>query len=101
MSGKRVPSDALRLARRAWLAGRPVDMGALAEELGVGRATLYRWVGSKEKLLGEVVWSVAADTWEHALAASRGRGPDYVAEAIERYLRAAIDSPALRRFVEQ
>jgi len=47
------PLDALRLARRRWLAGERIDMGALARELGVSRATLYGWVGSREKLIGE------------------------------------------------
>jgi hypothetical protein len=35
------PLDALGLARRRWLAGERLDMGALAKELGVSRATLY------------------------------------------------------------
>src|SRR5690242_2266002 len=51
------PVDALALARRRWLAGERLDMGALAKELGVSRATLYSWVGSRERLIGEVIWS--------------------------------------------
>src|SRR5205807_2768592 len=50
------PVDALRLARDAWLHSRRLDMGALAAELGTSRATLYRWVGTRERLLGEVAW---------------------------------------------
>jgi AcrR family transcriptional regulator len=76
-------------------------MGALASELGTSRATLYRWVGSKERLLGEVLWSLAEDSFREALAASSGSGPDYVTEVIERYMRAAVDFPPLRRFIEQ
>jgi AcrR family transcriptional regulator len=95
------PLDALRLAREAWMEGRPLDMGALAEELGTSRATLYRWVGSKERLLGEVAWSLARATFDEARAASRGSGPGYVADVIERYLRSALDFAPLRRFVER
>ena len=48
-------------------AGR-IDMSALADELGVNRVTLYRWVGSRDRLLVEVVWSLARET-----LADRGR----------------------------
>ena len=56
--------DAFKLARRWFLAGRRIDMSALADELGVNRVTLYRWVGSREQLLVEVVWSVPRRTLE-------------------------------------
>ncbi len=52
------PIDALRLARRTILDGRRLDMQALAAELGVNRVTLYRWVGSRDDLLVEVLWSM-------------------------------------------
>lgn len=101
LSGDRVtPLDALDLARRHWLAGRSIDMGALAGELGTSRATLYRWVGSKERLLGEVLWSAAEESWDEALEASTGSGPAFIAAATERYMRAALDFKPLRRFVE-
>src|SRR5947207_13651684 len=58
------PLDAFRLARRKFLAGERIDMGGLADELGVNRVTLYRWAGSRAQLLVEVVWSVAARTLE-------------------------------------
>src|ERR1700759_3697415 len=51
--------DALRAGRRKFLAPERLDMSALAEELGVNRVTLYRWVGSRAKLLVEAVWALA------------------------------------------
>ncbi len=54
------PLDAFRLARRKFLAAERIDMSALAEELGVNRVTLYRWVGSREQLLVEVIWSLGS-----------------------------------------
>ena len=70
------PLDALELARRHWLAGERIDMGALARELGVSRATLYSWVGSKERLLGEVIWSFAeAGVRQARERPPRGPGP--------------------------
>jgi AcrR family transcriptional regulator len=95
------PLDALRLARGRWLAGERLDMGALARELGISRATLYSWVGSKERLLGEVIWSFAEPAMGEARAAARGSGPHYVTEVIERYMAGAIAFPPLRRFIGQ
>ena len=37
-------------------------MSAMAVELGVNRVTLYRWVGSREQLLVELVWALAERT---------------------------------------
>jgi AcrR family transcriptional regulator len=54
--------DAFRLARRTFKAGNRVDMQALAHELDVDRATLYRWVGSREQLLTEILWSLLEPT---------------------------------------
>jgi AcrR family transcriptional regulator len=95
------PLDALQLARETWMEGRPLDMGVLADQLGTSRATLYRWVGSKERLLGEVAWSLAESNYDDARAAAHGTGPDYVADVISRYLHSALDFQPLRRFVER
>jgi AcrR family transcriptional regulator len=95
------PLDALRLARERWLADGRLDMGGLATELGVSRATLYRWVGTRERLLGEVLWSFAEGAIRDARAAARGSGPAYLADSIERYMRAASEFAPVKHFVEQ
>jgi AcrR family transcriptional regulator len=53
------PLDALKVARRRFLQGERVDMSSVADELGVSRVTLYRWVGSRGDLLGEVMGTLA------------------------------------------
>ena len=95
------PLDALAAARERWLAGERLDMGDLAAELGTSRATLYRWVGSKERLLGEVLWSVAERAFARARRDARGTGAAYVADTTELYLSASIGFAPLRRFLEQ
>jgi AcrR family transcriptional regulator len=101
LSGERAtPLDALRLAREMWLESGGLDMGKLASRLGTSRATLYRWVGSKERLLGEVLWSAAESTWEQALAETKGAGPSYIADVTERYLASAAAFRPLREFIE-
>jgi AcrR family transcriptional regulator len=105
LAGRRDPAvtplDALHAARETWLAGERLEMGELAARLGTSRATLYRWVGSKERLLGEVVWSAAQAAFDDARAAARGSGAEYVAGAVGRYLHASVGWAPLRRFIAQ
>jgi AcrR family transcriptional regulator len=95
------PVDALRLARRKWLAGERLDMGALAKALGVSRATLYSWVGSRERLIGEVIWSLAENGLRQATDAARGEGAEYVVDVVERFATLNASFEPLRRFIEQ
>src|ERR671910_714899 len=66
--------DALRAfeaARETFIAARRIDMGSLAASLGVERTSLFRWVGNRDALLSEVLWSLAVPTLvqaEHASA---------------------------------
>ena len=41
-------------------------MQALALELGVSRQTLYRWTGSREELLADVLFSLSDASFEQA-----------------------------------
>ncbi|MCO1575635.1 QsdR family transcriptional regulator [Crossiella sp. SN42] len=82
LAAKATPVDAFRLARSWFLDGRRVDMVQLAEELGVSRATLYRWCGNREQLLGEVIWSLTEDQLNRTKAGISGSGVDYVTEVI-------------------
>jgi AcrR family transcriptional regulator len=93
------PADALALARRSFLACRRIDMTAIAEELGVNRVTLYRWFGSRDRFLADVVWSLAADVLgELDGAAPRAGGERVVAVAVG-LLDAAITTPGMRRWL--
>ena len=51
-----------------YLNGERVDMLALASELGVSRATIYRWTGDRERLLADVLWSLSDEAFEQAKA---------------------------------
>jgi AcrR family transcriptional regulator len=95
------PLDALRMARRHWLAGERLDMGGLARDLGISRATLYSWVGSKERLIGEVIWSFAQEGVRQAREAATGSGVDYVVDVVERFTRLNASFEPLRRLLEQ
>jgi AcrR family transcriptional regulator len=94
------PLDALAAARRHFLRGERLDMQELAAELGVNRATLYRWVGSRERLLGEVLWSLAELGLAEARAAATGSGVDWVVSFYARFLDITATHQPIRRFVE-
>src|SRR3954470_481257 len=86
------PARALRLARRRFLAPERVDMSALAEELGVNRVTLYRWVGSRDQLLVEVVWSLAREALDAVETEVGGHGSERIVAVVTRFLELVIDN---------
>jgi len=98
---KVTPLDAFRLARTRWLAGERLDIGKLASELGVGRATVFRWVGSREQLYGEICSQLFTKQLERAEQAAKTKGTDKLIEILEMLLRALANAAPLRYFVEQ
>lgn len=93
---------AFRVARRAFLAGKRLEMQDLAAELGVSRATLYRWVGGKEQLLAEIIWSMALPTFEQAVTSAGGtRGPERIAVVLSSFAAASIRSGPFMEFVQR
>lgn len=93
------PTDAFALARRRWLQGERIDIGALAAELSISRATLFRWVGSRELLLAEILWSLFEPTLAAADAGLKVRGARRIGRCCERAVRAMLDFRPLRRFL--
>jgi AcrR family transcriptional regulator len=75
-------------------------MRDLAAELGIGRATLYRWVGSRERLLGEILWSLAELGLKEAVESTSANGVARVLHVYERLLRLTAAHTPTRRFVE-
>jgi AcrR family transcriptional regulator len=98
--------DAFRQARRTFLVGDRVDMHALARTLNVDRATLYRWVGSREKLLTEILWSLISRTIDilratHCAASTADTGQSPAAAVVTGTVRAVIANPGMQRFIER
>jgi len=95
------PLDVLTEARRRFLKGQRVDMGELAADLKISRATLYRWVGDRERLLGEILWSLAESGLAEArLDASGHRGAEGVVRFYRRFMEITVGFGPLRRFLE-
>ena len=96
------PAGAFLAARRTYLQGRRVDMGVLASELGISRATLYRWTGHREQLLADVLWSLSDEIFEQAKADNREhRGVERLLAIFRQHVGALIAAEPLRVFLQQ
>ncbi|MQA73821.1 MAG: TetR/AcrR family transcriptional regulator [Solirubrobacterales bacterium] len=95
------PLEAFKLARRRWQAAERVDMSGLAAELGVNRVTLYRWVGSREQLLVEVIWSLARATLERVDAEVKATGGERIVQIATRFLDAVITNRGMRHWLRE
>jgi AcrR family transcriptional regulator len=93
--------DVLDAGLYRYLRGRRVDVQAIAAELGLGRATIYRWFGSREKLIGEVIIRATEPVLAEARSGLKGKGGPGLLNTFDRFNRALADAPALRAFVEQ
>jgi AcrR family transcriptional regulator len=92
--------DVLAAAMGRYLRGERMDVLAIAAQLGLGRATIYRWFGSREGLIGAVLVRAAEPLLAQARATARGRGAPALLDTFDRFNRSLADAPALRRFVE-
>jgi AcrR family transcriptional regulator len=90
----------LDAALNRYLRGRRVDIQAIAGELGLGRATVHRWFGTREALIGEVIVLAATPVLEASRAEARGKGGRALLETFDRFNRRLADAPALRQFVD-
>jgi len=99
--GRPTALDAFRLGRRTFNEGRRVDMSALAEELGINRVTLYRWVGSREQLLVEIIWSLAADTLELLDTEVSASGAERIVQLVTGFIDYSIANRGFTRWVAE
>lgn len=97
-----VPPEIFGAALETFLGPRRLDMRALAAELGIGRATLYRRAGNRDLLLGEVLWYLTRRALAPAVESASGlQGRARVITVVERFMRFVHEQPALRRFLDQ
>ncbi|GAA5065326.1 hypothetical protein GCM10023259_057560 [Thermocatellispora tengchongensis] len=95
------PLDVLREAQRMFQAGERVDMQTLAATLGVDRTTVYRWVGSRERLLVEVLWRLMSKTVARLREPTAAGARPTAAEVIVGATHAAMTNAGMRRFLQQ
>jgi hypothetical protein len=90
---------ALRAARHRFIEGERIDMGVLAAELGVDRTSVFRWVGNRDALLAEVLWSLAVPTFDSADAAVDATGADRVEGVLTRFVADLIGADYFRAWI--
>lgn len=78
------PEDAVDVARELLDAGERVDMQAVARNLGVSRATVHRWFGTREELMLALFDHLATEFREEAQAQARGKGDDRAFDFVRR-----------------
>jgi len=76
-------------------------MSGLADELGVNRATLYRWVGSRDQLLVEIIWSLGQRTLENIDRDVETEGAERIVQVITRFLEAVIANAGMQRWLAE
>ena len=93
--------DVLGLVTELYLDGQRVDITVVAARLGLGRATIYRWFGSREALLGEVIAQQLELLVARKRAEVRRRGAAGILDVLDRVNRTLTRSTAVRRLLEQ
>jgi AcrR family transcriptional regulator len=94
------PAAAFSRARAIFRAGGRIDMGALATETGVARATLYRWTGDRDRLLADLVIAELGELISGLDRTTRGSGPERLARVAARFHTTVADNPMLHRLLE-
>lgn len=89
--------DALDVAMAAFENDSRIDMAQIAVRLGVGRSTLYRWVGDREALVDQVLTAATERLARSAKRRVRGHGLDRVVSAVRAQLEGMTRYEPLRR----
>ncbi|WP_051026969.1 QsdR family transcriptional regulator [Nocardia higoensis] len=90
----------IALTRRAFLAGERVDVQSIAAELGLSRASVYRWFGSREGLLGAMLVQEYNQMIAKADAKCRAEGAHRIVEVLSRVARWETVNEPFRRYFE-
>lgn len=94
-------ANAFFLAQEWVHSGKKLDMVELADALGVGRATLYRWVGDRERLLADIMWDFASKLFDEVFAQAKGHGKRALQHGIRLYMEGLNNSQPLRALLTQ
>ncbi|MES2171202.1 MAG: QsdR family transcriptional regulator [Actinomycetota bacterium] len=93
--------EAFHVARRTFVAGDRVEIGDLANTLGVNRVTVHRWLGNRTQILTDIIWSLAEPTIEVCYREAPGTGGDRIAGAMVDFIRRTYEHKGTRAFLER
>ncbi|WP_040790499.1 QsdR family transcriptional regulator [Nocardia paucivorans] len=90
----------VELARQAFLAGERVDIQAIAAQLRLSRASVYRWFGSRDGVLGAVLAGEFEALIDRADARRRSSGARRILDVLDRVNRWMAGNEPFRRYFE-
>jgi AcrR family transcriptional regulator len=93
------PAAAFGRAREIFRSGKRLDMAQLAADLGVARATLYRWTGDRNRLLGDIAWSEVESLIGHFDRSASGSGAERLQHIADGFLDALANNRPLSAFL--
>ena len=93
------PVDLHSLARQWFVGNKRIELQKLAVELGISRATAYRWAGSAEQLVGRVLASLLDDTYKSIAGQTTTTGSQRILEVVEGVMSTTYSFQPLRKFL--
>lgn len=91
--------DAVSAGGRLFHESGSLDMDELAAALNVSRATLYRVAGSRDRVLGDVLYAQGSRLMNRVVAETPGAGVDRLVAIAERLNAQLVAYQPLRRFI--
>jgi AcrR family transcriptional regulator len=93
------PAAAFARARQLFQSGERMDMGRLADDLGVARTTLYRWTGDRDRLLTDVLWAETKGVIDALAEQAKGRPYPHAESIAIGFIDLLCGSQAVRSFL--
>ena len=93
------PLRALRLGISNFMAKDRIDMSAMARQLDINRATLYRWVGSRDQFLVEMIWHLTATSLGRLDRECEATGPDRIIDVTIDFADEVIGNPGMKHWL--
>lgn len=94
------PADLLHVAKKRFLEGRLENLEQLADELGISRATAYKWVGNVAQMMSLIFASIAEEMFQRASDEIKGSGVTRIQKILMRISRETVTLAPYRRFIE-
>ncbi|MFN4329133.1 MAG: QsdR family transcriptional regulator [Limnobacter sp.] len=98
------PEDVFNVARGMYMCGEKLDMTELSRRVGIARATLYRWIGDRDRLIVDILWHSMDTLFAFLAHTAPTTGPALGQRRIQHLmngvLEAIVGSVAYRAFLD-
>jgi len=92
--------DAVAAARVHYLKCERIDMQSLSSELGIGRTTLYRWVGDRDSLISEMLSGMVVEVIRESIEEAEGEGLQRIIDGMRKFMVTTAGFEPLRNLVQ-